>query len=137
MRRPEDGWLIKARGTPAGALVRVVAPRVPLDEANTQALCSLLAPFLSAGYPCRLTVVLGNVVYVPGFAPRAFAWMCERLRAGGGRLTLRGAPDGLCEEAVGLGLTQALGIRRRGAGAARPGTPAGRADACPPLGIGP
>jgi hypothetical protein len=89
MRRHEDGWLratgqnslkscktwaflefcpvvlIQVRGAPGGRLLQVVAPRVPLAGANTQVLCSLLAPFLSAGGPCRLTVVLGNVAHVP------------------------------------------------------------------------
>jgi hypothetical protein len=108
--------------------------------ANTRAMLSLLAPFVGAGCPCRLTIVLGNVVYASGLAPRLCVWVHERLRARGGRLTLRDPPGALCEEAEALGLARALDIRRRGPRrggcASRPGTPAARGDACPPLEIG-
>jgi anti-anti-sigma regulatory factor len=114
MRRYEDGWLIKMRVAPGGRLVRVVAPRVPLDGVNTQVLCSLLAPFLSVAGPCRLTIVLGNVAHVSGLALRVFARLHEQLRAGGGRLTLSNPPGAAYEEAQSMRLTQALNIRRRG-----------------------
>jgi hypothetical protein len=136
MRRFEDGWLIKMRVAPGARLLRVVAPRIPLDGENSQVLCALLAPFLSAGCPCRLTVVLGNVASVSGLALRVFARLHEWLSAGGGRLTLSGPPAGLCEEAGALGLTQAPNIRgpgpRRGARASRSCTPAAHGGACPP-----
>jgi anti-anti-sigma regulatory factor len=114
MLRHEDGWLLKARGAPGGTLLRVVAPHVPLDGANTQALCSLLAPFLSACGPCRLTLVLGNVAGVSGLALRVLAQLHEQLRAAGGRLTLSDPPGAVYEEVQALRLTQALSVRRRG-----------------------
>jgi hypothetical protein len=86
---------------------------VPLDGANTQVLCSLLAPFLSVGGPCRLTVVLGNVAHVSGLALHVFARLHEQLRAGGGRLTLSDLPDGGYEDVEVVRLTAALGVRRR------------------------
>jgi anti-anti-sigma regulatory factor len=114
MRRHQDGWLLKARGAPGGTLLRVVAPRVPLDGANTQALCSLLAPFLSAAGPCRLTIVLGNVAGVSGLALRVLAHLHEQLRAAGGRLTLSDPPAAVSEGGQALHLPQALKVRRHG-----------------------
>jgi anti-anti-sigma regulatory factor len=116
MRGDQDGWLIKVRAVPEGTALRVVAPREPLDGPNTQALLSLLAPLLSAGGPCRLTLVLGNVAHVSGLALRVLARLHEQLRAGGGRLTLRAAPGPVYEEVEALGLTRTLDARGRGRG---------------------
>jgi anti-anti-sigma regulatory factor len=114
VHRNEDGWLLKARRTLGGTALRVVAPRVPLDGANTQVLCSLLAPFLQAGRPCRLTLVLGNVTCVSGLALRVLALLHARLSAGGGRLALSDPPGAVDEDAQAMGLTQALNVRRHG-----------------------
>jgi anti-anti-sigma regulatory factor len=77
-------------------------------------MLSLLAPLVSAGGPCRLTVALGKVGYVSGLALRVFAQLHEQLRAGGGRLTLRDPPGAVCQEVEALGLVRTSGVRRRG-----------------------
>jgi anti-anti-sigma regulatory factor len=86
---------------------------VPLDGANTQVVLLFLAPLVSAGRPCRLTLVLGNVVYVSCLALCVLAQLHGQLRAAGGRLTLRDAPDPVCEAVEAMRLTPAIAVRRR------------------------
>ncbi len=112
MRPQDQGRLFLVECTEDGMVVRFAPPAASLDEANAQALSAFLSRLIDGGGPGRLIIDLGNVSYLSSLALGVFVGLHRRLRARGGRLTLRNLRAATYEVFDVTRLTQVLDVQR-------------------------